>query len=95
MAIEFTKEKQPLNIMGILVAIVVVAAVFVGAYFLLFTRPEFIEVVLPAPLQLNEEISTIDFEPRRVFESEKFKVLRQYGGGIIVPSAGKSNPFLP
>ncbi len=79
----------------VLIAAVIVGALFAGVYFFLFKRPELIDVVLPNDLQNLSSISNIPFQPERVFNSEKYKALREYGGQIIVPQAGKANPFLP
>ena len=95
MAIEFEQEKNGLPIMGILIGAVVIGAVFFGSYFLLFKKPEIIDVVLPGGLRAVSEISQIPFQPETIVSSEKFKALRQYGTRLAPPQAGKSNPFLP
>ena len=86
---------KSVSIIGVLIAIVVVGTLVAGAYFFFFNSPELIDVVLPPSLRGVDEISEISFEPERVLTSEKFGVLVKYGSDIVVPSAGKSNPFLP
>lgn len=95
MAIEIEQEKKPVNFVNVLIAIVIVGALFAGVYFFLFRRPEFIDVVLPKDLQNLNTISNIPFDPGRVFNSPKYQALREYGGEIAPPQAGKANPFLP
>lgn len=95
MAIEFEQEKNGLPIMGILIGAVVIGAIFSGAYFLLFKKPDLIDVVLPGGLRSVSEISQIPFQPETIVSSEKFKALRQYGARLTPPPASKSNPFLP
>lgn len=95
MAIEIEQEKKPVNVINLLIAIVIVGSLFAGAYFFLFRRPEFIDIVLPKDLQNLNTISNIPFDPGRVFNSPKYKALREYGGEITPPQAGKTNPFLP
>jgi len=93
MAIEVQGKRQ-VNIMGLLMGVVIVGSIFAGAYFLLFQRPELIDVVFPG-LDNVEPLSNISFEPERVFESVTFKALRQYGSDITPPVGGRANPFLP
>ena len=95
MAIQIEHERKKIDIVSILVGFVIVGALFAGAYFFLFRRPEFIDVVLPGDLQNLSTISNIPFQPERVFNSEKYKALRDYGGEISAPQAGKANPFVP
>lgn len=94
MAIEVEQDKKSVNIVGIMVGVLIVALVFAGIYFLLFKRPEIIDVVLPSDLLDLGDISSISFEPEKVFELDKFKALRQYGSKVVVTGKGKSNPFL-
>ena len=95
MAIQIQQEKQKVNVINLLIGFVVVVSLFAGVYFFLFRRPEIIDVVLPNDLQNLSKISDIPFQPERVFSSEKYKALREYGGQIVPPQAGKANPFLP
>lgn len=95
MAIALEQERKPVNVLGILIALVVVGSLFAGAYFLFFKRPELVDVVVPSSIQNVRQISTIPFAPERIFTAEKFRALRQYGTEIVLPQAGKSNPFLP
>ncbi len=95
MAIQIEHERQKVNVVGILIGIVIAVSLFAGVYFFLFKRPEIIDVVLPNDLQNLSKISDIPFQPERVFSSEKYKALREYGGGVVEPQTGKANPFLP
>ena len=95
MAIEIEQEKRQVNLINILIAVVIAGSLFAGVYFFLFRRPEFIDVVLPKDLQNLNTISNIPLVPGLVFNSPKYKALREYGGEIVLPPAGKANPFLP
>ena len=95
MAIAVEQEKKPVNIVGLLIGAVVVATLFLGIYFFLFSKPEIIDVVLPADLKDMNKISDIPFQPEKVLSSEKFKILKKEAGEVAAPVLGKGNPFLP
>ena len=93
MAIEVQQDKKNVNILNVLMGVVIVGVLFAGVYFFLFRRPEYIEVVLPGELQDLDRISNIQFQPDRVFESLKYKVLQPHGGVVNPPPPGRRNPF--
>lgn len=95
MALAIEQERKQVNILGFLVSLVVIAALFAGVYFFLFKRPEVIDVVLPKSLKEVGAISNIAFQPEKILMSEKLKALRKYGDDLPAPQTGKSNPFQP
>ncbi|MCP6720200.1 MAG: hypothetical protein KJI72_02685 [Patescibacteria group bacterium] len=95
MAITIEQEKKPVNWVAILTAVVIVVVLFIGTYFLFFKKPELIEIVTPGTLQDVSKISKLSFDPESVLNSPTFKLLRQYGTGVTVPTPGRSNPFKP
>jgi len=95
MAIVVEEEKKQLNWVAILSTLFIIVVVFVGSYFLFFTKPELIEVVVPGQLKSLGDISTIDFNAEEMAESSIFKLLRRVEEAPTPPTAGKNNPFKP
>jgi len=95
MAISIEQDKKKTNWLNILLAIIIVVAIFAGAYFLFFKKPELIEVVVPGQFEDLTKISEIEFDPQGLLNSPEFKVLRQFQIDAELPEAGRSNPFSP
>ena len=95
MAIEFEQDKKKVNWFALLSTAIIVVVLFAGVYYLFFKKPELIEVVAPGSLSDVRNISKISFHPEEVVNSPNFKLLRQYGTDVLVPTPGRSNPFSP
>lgn len=95
MAITVEQEKKPINWVAALVTIIIVAVLFIGSYFLFFKKPELIEIVVPGTLQNVSSISRLTVDPEDVLNLPTFKLLRQYGTSVTIPTPGRSNPFKP
>jgi flagellar basal body-associated protein FliL len=94
MAIVVEEEKKT-NWVTIITVVVVLAIVFVGGYYLFFKNPELIEVVAPDRLQQLNQLSQAKFDPSAVVDSPAFKALRDYTSPLVLPSAGRADPFQP
>ena len=95
MAIVLEEEKRPTNWVAILSVAIVIVVLFAGSYFLFFKKPELIEVVAPKQLQDLGNLSKVTFDPESVINAPTFKLLRQYGTLVTLPTPGRSNPFKP
>lgn len=96
MAIILEEEKKPVNWMNIAIAGVVVVVIFVGAYFIFFKQPQFIEVVAPTGLREINTISQLSFDPQALVGSPVFKSLKSYATASTPPAVtGRANPFAP
>ncbi len=89
------EERSPTNWAGILLALVVIALLFGGGYFLFFKKPQLIEVVLPPELVSLRPLTEAPFDPQEVISSPNFKALKDYSGELTLPFAGRDNPFKP
>ncbi len=94
MAIVVEEEKKGSWITIITVAVILVI-VFTGGYYLFFKNPELIEVVAPDRLQQLNQLSQAKFDPAAVIDSPLFKALRDYTAPLVLPQAGRANPFQP
>ena len=95
MAIIIEQEKKSVNWFGIITAIVIIGVLFAGAYFVLFTKPELIEIVVPGKVSDLSQLSQLSFNPEELLNSPQFKVLRQFDTDVTIPQPGRSNPFQP
>ena len=95
MAIIIEQEKKSVNWFGIITAIVIIGVLFAGAYFVLFTKPELIEIVVPGKVSDLSQLSQLSFNPEELLNSPQFKVLKQFDTDVAIPQPGRSNPFQP
>jgi hypothetical protein len=95
MAISIEQEKKKVNWLNIVLAIIIVGAIFIGGYFLFFKKPELIEVVVPGKFQDLSKLSAVEFNPQELLNSPKFKILRQFQVKTEPAKPGRSNPFQP
>ncbi len=94
MAIIVEEERKKINWFSLFAIVVVIGVLFAGVYFLLFQKPELIDVVLPSELQGISNISRLSFDPEGVMNSSAFKSLRRYGGNVqSTQTPGRANPF--
>jgi hypothetical protein len=102
MAILVEEEKKPVNWIGLISTIVIVVAVFGGGYYLFFSAPDKIDIVLPDALQGIAPIVDIKFEPKTLLDpasgersAKIFRMLSDHTSPINIPAPGKDNPFRP
>lgn len=96
MAIIVEAEKKPINWLGLLSAVVVVAVLFVGSYYLFFKKPELIELVIPQNYENIKQLSGLNLDSSAVLDSVFFKLPpKQYGTDLGLSVPGRSNPFEP
>ncbi|MFA6365322.1 MAG: hypothetical protein WCW78_02890 [Candidatus Paceibacterota bacterium] len=97
MAIVLEEEKKKTNWMGIISAIIFIAIIFFGGYYLFFTKPELLaDIGAPQRLQDLSQLTKLSkFDPKTVIDSPNFKMLRDYSSALTLPQAGRDNPFQP
>ena len=96
MAIVVQEEAKKVNWVAVLTVLVVVVVIFASLYFLLFKKPELIEIVVPGRLENLNSLSKVPFDPEGVVNDPAFKVLRRYASPVSKTSTpGKANPFRP
>jgi hypothetical protein len=95
MAIEFEENKKSGNWMTIGIVAFLVIVLLLGSYYLFFTSPELIDVVVPSGFEQLGQISQVKFDPKKTIDSSAFKGLKDYSAPISIPAAGRANPFKP
>ena len=97
MAIVIEEEKRKFNWFGLALVVALVLGVVLGVYYLFFSPVPLIEKVIPQRVQSIKDISSTDFRPDAILNSETFKILKQYSSPVEapLPQTPRSNPFLP
>jgi len=72
----------------------VLAVLLAGSYFLFFAPVPAIEVVAPVSTRSAAEISSVDFDPASLVNSDAFRSLRRYTGTPTTGQTGRPNPFI-
>jgi hypothetical protein len=96
MAILVEEEKKSVNWVGILTAIFIVGILFAGGYYVFFKDPGVIEgITAPKDVQNITQLSKTNIDPSKIIQSPEFKSLKDLADPLVIPSAGRSNPFKP
>jgi hypothetical protein len=96
MAILVEEEKKPVNWVGIATAIIIIGILFFGAYYVFFKDPGVIEgLTAPKDLQNITQLSKTNIDPSKIIQSTEFKNLKDLADPLVLPSAGRANPFKP
>jgi hypothetical protein len=96
MAIILEEERPQTNWVGILGGIVIVVLIFVACYYLFFKKPELIDVVVPRDLEQISLLAQVqEIDPQAIVNSANFRMLQNYAPTLILPPAGRANPFRP
>lgn len=93
MALVFEEEKK-FSWKGIAIVAAALAVIGGAVYFLFFTPVPAIEVIVSPSIRSAEELSTVQFDPASVVNSEKFRSLRRYTGQPSIGKIGRVNPFI-
>ncbi|MFB6212311.1 MAG: hypothetical protein ABEI53_00625 [Candidatus Magasanikbacteria bacterium] len=94
MAIELEQQnKSSTNWVVVGSVFVIILVLFAGLYFVFFQRPELVDVAVPGQFKELKKLSGIEFKPKEIFESEKFKNLKQIETDSSLPEPGRDNPF--
>lgn len=96
MAILVEEEKKSVNWVGMLTAIFIIGVLFAGGYYIFFKDPGVIEgITAPKELQNITQLSKTNIDPSKIIQSVEFKNLRDLADPLVVPTAGRANPFKP
>ena len=96
MAILVEEEKKSANWVGILTTVVIIGMLFAGGYYVFFKDPGVIEgLTAPKDIQNITQLSKTNIDPNKIIQSAAFKTLRDLADPLILPTAGRSNPFKP
>ncbi|MEK7195198.1 MAG: hypothetical protein AAB655_00720 [Patescibacteria group bacterium] len=95
MAIVVVEEgKNKVNIVNVVLWFVVMTILGVAIYYIFFSRPELVEVVIPSNFKNVDSLATVNLDPNEVVSSKSFQSLKQYVQLPVPGNAGRSNPFM-
>jgi hypothetical protein len=66
----------------------------IAVYYILFKRPDLVEVATPQNFQNAVQLSKIKLDPNEVIGSPLFKSLQSYTEPLTPSAQGRTNPFL-
>jgi hypothetical protein len=94
MAIVIEEQKTRSGFITVVLWIVILGIIVGAAYYLFFSQPQLIEVVVPSNFQSAQSISKISVNPQIVSPFlQNLKVLIP-GAGSVPSNLGRPNPFL-
>jgi len=96
MAIVIEEEKNKSGLITAIIWIIVLAIIVAAIYYLFFSQPQLIEVVVPTNLQNAQNISKININPDLLNSNPVFNQLKPYNiqSTSSGTNIGRSNPFL-
>lgn len=93
MAIVIEERKTKSGFITVVLWLVILGVIIGAAYYLFFSQPQLIEVVVPSNLQNAQAITKISVNPQIVVPLlQNLKVYIQ--SGTVPTNLGRSNPFL-
>ena len=95
MAIIVEQEKKPVNWFNLIVIAVVVVILFSVVYFIFFSNPQLIDVVVPGNLKSIKQLSEVQVDPTPVVTTLNKYFVGNFGASLSIPTPGRPNPFLP
>jgi hypothetical protein len=96
MAITFEEEKNKLNWIGIITAIVIIGFIGIAVFYLFFSQPAVVEQFIFPNLKTISQFKSVKFSFDDAFSNPAFKNLKSIVN-FNLPSdnlIGKSNPFV-
>ncbi len=95
MAIIVEQDKKPVNWFNVVVILTVVVVLFAVVYFIFFSKPELIDVVVPGSLNNIKQLSLVQVDPAPVVSTLNKYFTGNFGTSLTIPAPGRPNPFLP
>ncbi len=95
MAILIEQDKKSVNWISVIAVGVIILLLFMGAYYVFFKDPGVIDQIVPQSLQNVSQLTKTNIDPGEVVNLPAFKSLQDYTTPLILPQAGRSNPFQP
>ena len=96
MAIVIEEErKSSSGLITILIWIVIFGVIAAAVYYIFFTKPQLVEISVPANFENTDQLSKVKLTPEDIINNPDFVALKPY---ITLPPAeklGRANPFMP
>jgi len=93
MAFTVEKDKRGRGLSRIAVIIVSILFLLFATYYLFFTEPPQIEVLVPVELRKISQISEFNIDPAAIINSPEYRSLKQHVAPAELGEFGRINPF--
>jgi len=96
MAITFEEDKNRVNWIGILTAVIIIGFIGIAVFYLFFSQPAVVEKFIFPNLKTISEFKSVKFNFEDAFSNPAFKNLKSIVDFAFPPDnlVGKSNPFV-
>ena len=95
MAIILEEKEKSTNWVKIIAVLILALLIAAAVYYVFFAPTPAFETIAPPPLESAQKISTLQFDPANVLNSQSFRSLRSYAPQPTVGALGRENPFQP
>lgn len=93
MAFTIEGENRNKGLITLIISVVSVVLLLFATYYLFFTKPPQIDVLVPTELETISRISQVSADPAAIIDSPQYKSLREYVGPPDLGGVGRVNPF--
>ena len=93
MAFTIEGESRRKGLVTLVVGIIAVFILLFATYYLFFTNPPQIDVLVPAELVTISRISEFSVDPGAVIDSQEYQSLKEHVGPPELGEFGRVNPF--
>ena len=93
MAFTIEGEKQNKMAMRVIIIVILVMLLVFATYYLFFTKPPQIEVLVPVELETISQISDLEVNPSAIIESPEYQSLKEHVAPPELGEFGRVNPF--
>ena len=93
--IEEERKQSASALIGAVMWIIMLGVIGAAIYYVFFTKPDLVELAVPAEFANTAQISKIDLKPEEVLSNPAFRGLKQYITPALRSDTGRPNPFLP
>jgi len=95
MAILVEEQQRRTNWITIVSVIVIVSLLFAVAYYVFFKNPGTVDQIVAPNLATVGQLSKVNVNPQEVIDLPSFRILNDFSAPLVIPSAGRNNPFRP
>ena len=93
MAFTIKAENRRKGLVKLVVGIISILLLLFATYYLFFTSPPQIDVLVPLELEAISKISKFSVDPGAVIDSPQYKSLKKHVGPAELGEFGRVNPF--
>ena len=93
MAFTIEGENKRKGLVRLVVGVIVDLLLLFATYYLFFTKPPQIDILVPLELESISKISKLSIDPGAVIDSPQYQSLKEHVGPPELGEYGRVNPF--